>query len=1130
MNTKPPFIHLRVHSAYSLCEGAIKIADIPDSCISKGMPAIAITDSNNMFGVLEVAMKCSSKGIQPIPGCLLNLKFEDIIAPIVLIAQNEFGYKNLLKLMTCFYVENTEEEKFITLNNLVKYHEGVIALSGGATGPAGEMILQGNNEKAMEFMNGMHSIFGNNFYIEISRHGIDIEKRTEPFFIEFALQNNVPLVATNEAFFIAKEMYQAHDILTCISEGTYVTVKDRKKYNSEYYLKSSEEMYDLFRDIPEAILNTSLIAKRCSFMPEPKKPMLPRFDDGSGENEDDIIEKQSKEGLLKRLSEEVFYYKENENKDKKDIEKEYFDRLSYELSVIKNMGFSGYFLIVSDFVKWTKSQDIPVGPGRGSGAGSVVGWSLYITDLDPIKYTLIFERFLNPERISMPDFDIDFCQDRRDEVINYVQSKYGKNKVAHIIALGKLQARAVLRDVGRVIQMPYGQVDKISKLIPQNQVNPVDLKQALEIEPALKQMMEEDDSVKFLIETGLKLEGLYRHASMHAAGIVISNKPVDELVPLHSDGESKLAITQFNMKFAETAGLVKFDFLGLKTLTLIKNTCNNVKKYKDIDLKISKIDLEDQKTFDLLCSVDVVGVFQLESAGMKDVIQKLQPDRLEDLIALVSLYRPGPLDDIPKYLARKHGKETIVYLHPMLEPILKATYGVMVYQEQVLKIAQEMGGYTLASADLLRRAMGKKNKEEMEKQRKIFTDGAISKGVNASVATQVFALMEKFAGYGFNRSHAAPYALLSYQTAYLKANFRREFYISIMNLDMDNTDKISTFVQDAKSHKVDVFQPDINKSEEMFIGENKGVRYALGALKGSSVAAMQDIVAERSKNGLFKDIFDFFKRTKHLGLNKRQLETLIFSGAFDSIHKNRHQILASLEKLTSDTPCSSSRQRSLFAEYKSEIIELSNVTEWNEIEKLDKERSAIGFYLSAHPMDVYSEFLGWFNVTRSSQFSSERENITVAGILLAKKEKLSKNAQKYAFLTISDQDNTFEITVFPDLYSRISGNLKIGNALIIDVNIKIDSGNAKLLANSIQNINSIINNQKIYLKLAEHTNVDLLYNTIESFEDGNNSISFIIERVIGKKIEIETKYKKNISIENRKKLTSIDGVEFFLRS
>lgn len=1118
-----PFIHLRVHTAYSLCEGAVKIPNLIHTCEENNIPAVAITDTNNMFGAFEFATKCSSSGIQPIMGLTVDLKLEGFISKIVLLAKNEQGYKNLMKLMTCYYIENKELIRSISLDNLKKYSEGLIILSGGANGPAGQLFLNGNKETSAGFLSNLNTIFKNNFYIEISRTNEAPEKATEQFFINFALNNNIPLVATNEVFFLDKSMHISHDALMCIADGTYMTVKDRRRVSEEHYFKSTNEMFELFSDLKEAVLNTSLIAQRCSFMPEKKAPVLPRFTDESGDDEDLILDKQARDGLKIRLNEVVFNYNDI---NKEEIEKEYTERLEYELSIIKKMGFSGYFLIVSDFVKWSKTHDVPVGPGRGSGAGSLVGWCLFITDLDPIKYNLIFERFLNPERVSMPDFDIDFCQEKREKVINYVQSKYGKDRVAHIIALGKLQARAVLRDVGRVIQMPYGQVDKISKLVPQNPTNPVDLAQALEIEPQLREMMNEDESVAFLINTGLQLEGLYRHASMHAAGIVIGNESIDNLVPLYSDGETDLAITQFNMKFVESATLVKFDFLGLKTLTVIKHACEYIKKYKNIDLDISKIDTQQRKTFDLLCSTDVIGVFQLESAGMRDVIQKLQPDNIEDIIALVSLYRPGPMDNIPTYIERKHGREKVEYLHPLLEPILKSTYGIMIYQEQVMKTAQVMGGYTLGAADLLRRAMGKKIKEEMERHRSIFAVGAEKNGIDNHTANQVFDLMEKFAGYGFNRSHAAAYALISYQTAFLKANYRREFYIASMNMDLVNTDKISVFVQDATSSGINILPPDINKSEALFSGENENdIRYSLSSLKGCGVAVMQNIVDERNKNGVFKDIFDFFKRTKKLSISPRQIEILVFSGAFDSIHNNRRQIFESIS-LLQKTEIQENSQKSLFGNIKTDTVELKNVEEWSLIEKLDLERRAIGFYLNSHPMDIYSGYLNKFNITRSRDFKESDSNITIAGILISKKEKLSKNGQKYAFLTISDQDNTFEVTVFPDSYLKYKELLVVGAPLIVEANLKIESDKPKLLGNTFQNIDSFIEHQKIFLVISDKTNIEALYDILESIPEGKNSISFIIEKLNGKKIEIETKYKKNLTIENRKMLSDIEGVSF----
>ena len=786
------------------------------------------------------------------------------------------------------------------------------------------------------------------------------------------------------------------------------------------------------------------------------------------------------------------------------------------------MGFCGYFLIVSDFVKWSKDNKIPVGPGRGSGAGSIIAWCMHITELDPIKYTLLFERFLNPERVSMPDFDIDFCQFRRNETIEYVQRKYGKDRVAHIIALGKLQARNVVRDVGRVLQMPYGQVDKIAKLVPQNPTDPVSLRQALDIEPQLRDLMTKDSQVEFLMSTAMQLEGLYRHASMHAAGIVIGNKCIDEIVPIYSDGETPLAITQFNMKYVEMTGLVKFDFLGLKTLTAIQYAINDIKKHKGIDLDINAIDMEDPKTFKLLCDVDVVGVFQLESGGMKDVLKNLQPDNIEDIIALISLFRPGPMDNIPTYLSRKHGKELVKYLHPILEPILKPTYGVMIYQEQVMQIAQKMAGYSLAEADLLRRAMGKKIKEEMARHRTIFEEGAKKNGISVRVAGEVFDMMAKFASYGFNRSHAAAYGVISYQTAYLKANYRLEFYVAFLNLELTNTDKISIFIQDAKQSGIKILPPDINKSEALFTEEgDNAIRYALGALKGSGQAVIEEIVNDRKCNGYFKDIFDFFKRTNKIRtFNAKHAETLVFSGALDCIHGNRHQIHASLKSLFScGDNTSEIKQFSLFGDFATSTATLADVSEWAIFEKLEHERQAITFYLTDHPMELYSDLLKELQITNSSDFTKSTGHAKTAGMLVAKKERLSKGGQKYAFAMFSDTNNSFEITIFPDLYSKVRDYLQIGKPYVVAVEIDGTGENINLHATEIQDLDVFIKKQNIYISVNNDSNISVLREFLDKCESGENKIFLCTKDQFGQQYEIDTGYSKNLTLEVRKYIT-----------
>ncbi len=1111
-----PFIHLKLHSAYSLCEGAVKIPDLIKQCELERVPAVAITDTNNMFGVLEFSIKCQEHGIQPIIGSIIDCYLNNTLAPMTFICKSEMGYKNLMKLMTAYYSNINVDKRYITLKDLSLYYEDLILLSGSGLGVPGQLFINGEKDLAVNVLNDLKHLFRENFYIELSRCNEDYEKNTEEFFINYAIDNNIQLVATNEVFFLNKSMHIAHDALLCIAGSTYISVKDRRKVSEEHYLKSSKEMFELFKDIPEAVTNTYIIAQKCHFMPEKKKPMLPRFfnDNDTSMSEDDILENKARQGLLEKLQ-IVKQYKCNINKDFEEIKQLYTNRFEYELKVIKSMGFSGYFLIVSDFVKWSKDNDIPVGPGRGSGAGSIIAWCLHITELDPIKYTLLFERFLNPERVSMPDFDIDFCQYRRDETIEYVQSKYGKERVAHIIALGKLQARNVVRDVGRVLQMSYNQVDKITKLVPQNPVHPIDLRQALEMEPKLKELMNSDTQVKFLIDTALQLEGLFRHASMHAAGIVIGNENIDELVPIYSDGETPMAITQFNMKYVEMAGLVKFDFLGLKTLTVIQYAIKSIKKYKNIDLDISNIDMEDERTFDLLCSVDVTGVFQLESSGMKEVIKKLQPDNIEDIIALISLYRPGPMDNIPVYLARKHGEEKIKYLHPILEPILKPTYGVMIYQEQVMQIAQKMGGYSLAGADLLRRAMGKKIKEEMEKNKSIFEEGAIKQGIDKKIASEVFDTMAKFASYGFNRSHAAAYGVISYQTAYLKSNFRLEFYIASLNLDIDKTDKVSMFIQDAKQSGVVILPLDINKSEDIFIEEgDNSIRYALGALKGSSSAVMQNIVKERKLNGNYKDIFDFFNRVNNIpGFNSKQAEILTLSGAFDSIHNNRHQIFESLDILMSSD--NKTNQMLLFNNTKKELI---NVPQWDILEQLDKERQVVKFYLNNHPMNLYNEILQSNNVLNSKDFNKSMENVNIAGILMSKDEHISKSGNKYCFITISDTSNTFEVSVLSSLYLQVREYLTIGKPYLIQSKLVVDGDTIRITALKLYNIDIFINNQSIFIHINQFTDINKLKEELDKLENGNNKVYFIIRDEYNQKHEIDIKYSKNVNLAMRKYL------------
>lgn len=1090
------------------------------------MPAVALTDTHNMFGALEFATSCADLGIQPLVGAQVRMYVpgeygkEGEFSELTLLCQNEAGYQNLMALMSESYTRmDGIVLPHITLSQLREKSTGLISLNGGEGSDILSLLHQNKEDAARAQIKVYQEIFGERFYLECNRfHPTEDSLKLEGVKVEAAQAFGIPLLATNNVFFEDKGMYKAHDALLCIAEGRYVNEVDRRKVTPEHYFKSGKEMTLMFPDLPEALQNTIHLAKRCHFMPRGRKPILPSFD-CKGRSEDEEIVEQALLGLKERL------------KDQDEIPQHYLDRLKYELDIIKTMGFSGYFLIVADFIKYAKSKDIPVGPGRGSGAGSLVAWVLTITDMDPIRFGLIFERFLNPERVSMPDFDVDFCQDRRDEVIDYVKDKYGADRVAHIITFGKLQARAVLRDVGRVLQMPYGQVDKITKLIPNNPANPITLEEALIVEPALKEAQQNDESVRELIEVGIQLEGLYRHASKHAAGIVIADRPTQELVPLYVDEVGGLPATQFSMKYAEMAGLVKFDFLGLKTLTVIKRCCEFIAD-RGISVKIEDIPLDDQKTFDLLQRVETMGIFQLESGGMREVLRKLKPDRFEDIVALVALFRPGPMDDIPRYLACKHGEEEVTYLHPDLEPILKDSYGVMVYQEQVMHIAQKLGGYSLGAADLLRRAMGKKIKEEMDDQRGRFVSGAVEYGVKEEIAHQIFDQMAKFAGYGFNKSHSAPYALLAYQTAYLKANYPAEFFAASMTYDMHNTDKLNMFRTDMTKLGLALLPPDINKSFPHFAVEGKAVRYGLAAIKNVGDAAMQTIIEARQKGGAFKSPEDFIDRFDHHSVNKRQLEHLIGAGCFDSLDPDRAKLMGNVEgilRYASERHTQKhDRQVSLFGameEKKSFIFE--EESRWGPLEKLAHEFAALSFYLSAHPLDIYSN-LDKIGATPSSRLEHTSDNtaLRLIGVIITKVEKTSKTGQKYAFAQVSDQHGIFEIALFSEAYAKGRELLIPGEAVLVNVNLRLDGENYRLITQSItpldQAMQLITKNLRIIVD--ETLSARHVEGVLASAGLGTTGIILQVRLVNAPYVEIFLPTRYNVTPEIRSKLLGTVGV------
>ncbi|KJV69591.1 DNA polymerase III subunit alpha [Candidatus Neoehrlichia procyonis] len=1019
------FIHLRVHSDYSLLQGMIKVDALVDLCVQHNMPAVALTDSGNLFGSLEFSDYAIKAGVQPIIGC--NVMVEDSgknIGNILLLAKNSEGYSNLVSLISNSFKDNQcSKINRVNVKQLLHLYKGLIVLTGGYDDFLSQLLLERNGN--FSILNDIISVFNDNIYIELQRHNLKSQKKLEKFFIDFAYKNNIPLVATNNVFFANKEDFQAHDVLSCIADGTYIVQEDRKKLTPDYYFKSSKEMCELFSDIPEAVHNTIMIAKRCSFVLEVRKPMLPHFPCAKGRTEAEELTDKSINGLNFRLCGKSFTQEQ---------EKQYYDRLKYELDIIISMDYSGYFLIVADFICWSKKNNILVGPGRGSGVGSLVAWALQITELDPIEFGLIFERFLNPDRISIPDFDVDFCQEKRDQVIEYVRQKYGY--VAHIITFGKLQAKAVLRDVGRVMQVPYAHIDRICKMIPHNPVSPVTLSEAIEMDKNLQKERDNDQTVAELLEISLKLEGLYRHASVHAAGIVICDQELENFVPLYYDKSCALPITQYNMKYIEKAGLVKFDFLGLRTLTVIDQICDLIRK-RGSDIDLSKIPLDDKKTYEMLSLGNSIGVFQLEGSGMREAISKLKPDGIRDIIAIISLYRPGPMDNIALYIQRKHGLEAPDYIHPMLEVVLKETFGVIIYQEQVMEIARILANYTLGGADLLRRAMGKKIKEEMDSQRLIFISGAIKNGIDAEKASYIFDLVAKFAGYGFNKSHAAAYALISFQTAYLKANYTLEFFTASMNLDINNKDKLELLCQQAKLHGITILPPDINFSDALFSIEGKSIRYGIGALKNVGQLAATEIIPKTK----YENIWHFIDSIQSNVAHKRMLISIIQSGALDSIHSNRKQLFKSLNILLdvigSNKRSISFDQFSLFNN--SSISKLEEVEDWSDEEKINQEFSAIGFYLRYHPMSKYKSILEKLNIhfigEHKEKFTYKTKR--VAGIISNVRIR-STNKEKFAVIRLSDPYNINEIAFYGSNIIEENRDLfNSGVSVIIDMDYHV---------------------------------------------------------------------------------------------
>ena len=1106
------FVHLHVHSSYSLLESSLSIAKLAKLATGDKMPALALTDSNNLFGALEFSEKMKSSGVQPIIGLRMAIDFGDreinrhrpgaepeARGAIVLLASTEAGYKNLMRLSSCGFLQSDPAAGVdVPLALLERHADGLIALSGGPGGALDRMLVAGQKDVAFGRLSNLMRLFGGRLYIELQRHGLPEERFAESCLLELADDHALPLVATNECVFGAVEDHESHDALLAIADGRILAETERHQRTVDHRFKSRQEMVALFSDIPEATRNTIEIAMRCAFRVRTRAPILPRFAAGDAD-EAEVLAEQAAAGLEKRL--QVHGVADGMS------EADYRERLAFELAVISRMKYPGYFLIVADFIQYAKSKQIPVGPGRGSGAGSLVAYALTITDLDPLRFGLLFERFLNPDRVSMPDFDIDFCQERRGEVIDYVRHKYGADRVAQIITFGSLQARGVLRDVGRVLEMPYGQVDKLAKLVPQNPANPVTLQKAISEEVKLREEAERDPDVGRLLTIAQKLEGLYRHASTHAAGIVIADRPLDELVPLYLDPKSDMPATQFNMKWVEPAGLVKFDFLGLKTLTVLQTAVDLLRK-REVELDLTTIPLDDRKSYEMLSRAEAVGVFQVESAGMRRALLEMKPDRLEDIIALVALYRPGPMANIPVYCARKHGEEKAEYPHPKLELVLAETFGVIVYQEQVMQIAQILAGYSLGEADLLRRAMGKKIKSEMDAQRSRFVEGAMADGVPKPKADEIFDLLAKFADYGFNKSHAAAYALVAYQTAFMKANFPVAFMAASMTLDVGNTDKLVEFMGEAKRMGIRVEPPSVNRSGVSFEVEQGAIYYALAALKGMGGEAAREIVRARG-DVPFRDISDFARRINPRCINKRAIEALVAAGAFDEFKTNRASAFAGADAIIAMAQ-STERDRSggqslLFGGIAPEPIRLPEVRAWTLGEKLQREFDAVGFFLTGHPLDEYIEVLERLRVQDFGRFSvAVRDGATagrLAATVISRVERRTKSGSKMGIVTLSDRSGQYEAIVFNEPLQELRDILEPGEAVLISVGASFENEDVRLRIQGAEPLSLAMKRVQKGLRIVIDRESAIDYLHSQFMKKGDAEVSLVLQLPLEGEIE-----------------------------
>ena len=1108
------FVHLHLHSDYSLIDGLIRIKPLVSAIAEAGMPAVALTDQHNFFAAVKFYSAAISAGIKPILGADLRLRDEADTkgnSRFVVLCQNMIGYHNLCRLLSRAYIEGQHlGVPMLDFSWLEGQTEGLICIASSREGLLSKALLNEQKDEVSSIVNRWTSLFPDRLYLELIRTGREDDERYIDAALDIAYEFDLPVVATNDVRFIDAEQFEAHEAKVCISDGRLLDDPRRpRNYSTEQYLRSAEEMVALFSDIPDAIENTVEIAKRCNVELSLDQHFLPDFPVPEGMSIAEFLTQESREGLEKRLA--TLFTKESDRQDKRES---YDERLKIELNVINEMGFPGYFLIVADFINWAKNNDIPVGPGRGSGAGSLVAYALEITDIDPLQYDLLFERFLNPERVSLPDFDIDFCMEGRDKVIEYVSQHYGRDHVSQIITYGTMAAKAVLRDVGRVLGLPYGLVDSLAKLVPFELK--MTLTKALEQEPLLKERYDKEEDVKTLINLALQLEGLTRNVGKHAGGVVIAPKSLTEYTPIYCEHNGAGLVSQYDKDDVESVGLVKFDFLGLRTLTVIDWTIKNLSAILPAD-EFSKIDitnlpLNDRASYELLKRCETTAVFQLESRGMKDLIKRLQPDTFEDIVALVALFRPGPLQSgmVDDFVNRKHGRAEVNYPHPDLEPILKPTYGVIVYQEQVMQIAQVLAGYSLGSADMLRRAMGKKKAEEMAQQRAFFLEGAQNRGIDERTAGPIFDLMEKFAEYGFNKSHSAAYALIAYQTAWLKAHYPAAFMAAVLSADMDNTDKIVGLIDECRDMKLTVLPPDVNHSKIRFtVADDKTIRYGMGAIKGVGEAALEGIVEERRNGEEYSSLYDFCRRVDMKKINRRVMDGLVKSGAFDELGGHRASLEASLIKATHIAEQyrrdRDSGQNDMFGVIVVDQATVENeplveALEWSKEQLLLAEKETLGLYLSGHPIDRYVKELALFIPKRISQLDApeakgyKRNEIPVitAGLIVAIRTMKSKNGGRMAFVTLDDRTARLEVRVFADVYEQYQAALQPDKLVVIQGKIGQDNftGGLAVTAEVVYDVararemcgKALV--VKIDNQSDDHGWVDFLKTTMDPFKNG----------------------------------------------